>query len=153
LTLLLAGFLTGYFAGFPRTVHDRVAMWLSPWDNAVRGGEQVVHSLWAFATGGVFGTGPGLGDPDIMPAAHTDLILAVLGEEWGFIGVLGVILLYGALIWLGLRTAMRAASDYDFFLALGLTSLTAFSTLLIAGGVLDLFPLSGVCDGISTTRA
>ena len=62
-------------------------MWISPWDNAVRGGEQVVHSLWAFATGGLFGTGLGLGDPEIMPAAHTDLILAVLGEEWGWVGV------------------------------------------------------------------
>lgn len=142
--LLFGGFLVGYFLHFPRTVYDRVAMWLSPWDNAVHGGEQVVHALWAFATGGLFGTGLGLGDPDIMPAAHTDLILAVLGEEWGFVGVLGALLLYTLLIWIGLRIAMRAASDYGFFLALGLTLLTAFSTLLIGGGVLDLFPLSGV---------
>lgn len=144
LALLLGGFLMGYFIGYPRTVYSRVSMWLSPWDNAVRGGEQVVHALWAFATGGLFGTGLGLGSPDIMPAAHTDLILAVLGEEWGFVGVLGALLLYGMLIWLGLRIAMRAGTDYNFFLALGLTLLTAISALLIAGGVLDLFPLSGV---------
>ena len=144
LSLLLGGFLIGYFLKYPRTVHDRVSMWLSPWDNAVRGGEQVVHALWAMGTGGLFGTGPGLGDPDIMPAAHTDLILAVLGEEWGFVGLVGAVILYTVLIWLGLRIAMRAGSDYGFFLALGLTLLTAFSTLLIAGGVLDLTPLSGV---------
>lgn len=144
LALLLGGFLLGYFIGYPRTVYSRVSMWLSPWDNSVRGGEQVVHALWAFATGGLFGTGSGLGSPDIMPAAYTDLILAVLGEEWGFIGVLGAILLYSILIWLGLRIALRAGTDYDFFLALGLTLLIAVSTLLIAGGVLDLFPLSGV---------
>lgn len=142
--LLLGGFLTGFLLKYPRTVHDRVSMWLSPWDNAVRGGEQVVHALWAMGTGGIFGTGLGLGDPDIMPAAHTDLILAVLGEEWGFVGLFGAVILYALLIWLGLRIAMRAASDYGFFLALGLTLLTAFSALLIAGGVLDLTPLSGV---------
>jgi cell division protein FtsW (lipid II flippase) len=144
LALILAGFLGGYFLRYPRTVFDRVSMWLSPWDNMVRGGEQVVHALWAFATGGLFGTGLALGDPEIMPAAHTDLVLAVLGEEWGFAGVLGVLLLYVLLTWIGLRIAGRAANDYSFFLALGLTMLTAFSTLLIAGGVLDLLPLSGV---------
>lgn len=144
LALLLAGFLTGYALKFPRTVYSRVEMWLSPWDNSVRGGEQVVHALWAMATGGPFGTGLGLGSPDLMPAAHTDLILAVLGEEWGFAGVLGALLLYILIVWTGLRIAMRAKNDYDFFLALGLTLLTAFNTLLIAGGVLDLFPLSGV---------
>jgi cell division protein FtsW (lipid II flippase) len=144
LALMLGGFLAGYFIGYPRTVHDRVSMWLSPWDNLVRGGEQVVHALWAMAAGGGFGTGPGLGDPEIMPAAHTDLVLAVLGEEWGFAGILIVYALYAALIYLGLRTAMRAPSDYGFFLALGLTLLIAFGTILISGGVLDLMPLSGV---------
>jgi cell division protein FtsW (lipid II flippase) len=144
LALMLAGFLGGYFLQYPRTVHQRVDMWLSPWDNHVRGGEQVVHALWAMSSGGAFGAGLGLGDPEIMPAAHTDLILAVLGEEWGWIGFVGIYLLYAALIWLGLRIAMRSRDDYSFFLALGLTMLIAFSTLLISGGVLDLSPLSGV---------
>lgn len=141
---ILAGFLGGYLIGFPRTVSNRVSMWLSPWDNAVRGGEQVVHALWGFATGGVLGTGAGLGDPQLMPAAHTDLILAVIGEEWGFIGVLAVLLLYSVLIWFGFRTALRARSDYSFFLALGLTLTVALQVALIAGGVLDILPLSGV---------
>ncbi|HUS08475.1 MAG TPA: FtsW/RodA/SpoVE family cell cycle protein, partial [Bryobacteraceae bacterium] len=144
LAVILAGFLAGYFFGFPRTVANRVSMWLSPWDNAVRGGEQVVHSLWAMATGGLFGAGPGLGDPQTMPAAHTDLILAVLGEEWGFIGVLAVLLLHAGLVWFGIRTSLRARSDYAFFLALGLTLALALQVALIAGGVLDLVPLSGV---------
>jgi cell division protein FtsW (lipid II flippase) len=142
--LMLAGFLTGYFLNYPRTVHDRVSMWLSPWDNSVRGGEQVVHALWSMATGGLFGAGLGLGDPGIMPAAHTDLILAVLGEEWGFFGILIVYALYAALIYTGLNIAMRASNDYAFFLALGLTLLVALGAILISGGVLDLVPLSGV---------
>lgn len=142
--LILTGFVGGYMVGFPRTVSQRVAMWISPWDNAVRGGEQVVHALWGFSTGGPFGTGLGLGDPEIMPAAHTDLILAVLGEEWGFVGVFAVLAIYAVLVWFGFRTALRARSDYSFFLALGLTLTVALQVILIAGGVLDLLPLSGV---------
>jgi cell division protein FtsW (lipid II flippase) len=144
LVVILSGFASGYYLGFPQNVAGRVSMWLSPWDNSVRGGEQVAHSLWAFATGGAFGTGLGLGDPQWMPAAHTDLILAALGEEWGFLGLLGVLALYAALVWFGIRVALRARSDYNFFLALGLTLAFALQILLIAGGVLGLIPLSGV---------
>ncbi len=144
MALILAGFVGGYLLHFPRNVASRVSMWLSPWDNAVRGGDQVVHALWGMATGGLFGSGIGLGDPGVMPAAHTDLILAVLGEEWGFAGVLALFVLYAVLVWFGIRTALRAQSDYGFFLALGLTLTLALQVCLIAGGVLDLVPLSGV---------
>ena len=121
LLALLSGFLTGYYLGVPKTVHDRVAMWLSPWSNTVRGGDQVAHSLWAIASGGALGTGPGLGESDVIPAGYTDLIVSVLGEDWGFLGILSVYLIYGVMIWLGLRIARRARTDYGFFLALGLT--------------------------------
>src|SRR6201996_4075032 len=144
MVVILCGFASGYFLGFPQNVAGRVSMWLSPWDNSVRGGEQVAHSLWAFATGGAFGPGLGLGDPQWMPAAHTDLILAALGEEWGFLGVTAVLALYAALVWFGIRVALRARSDYNFFLALGLTLAFALQIVLIAGGVLGLIPLSGV---------
>ncbi len=63
-------------------------MWLSPWSNTVRGGDQVAHSLWAMASGGALGTGPGLGESDVIPAGYTDLIVSVLGEDWGFLGIL-----------------------------------------------------------------
>ena len=63
LGLLAAGFGAGYLLGVPHTVRDRVSMWLSPWDNVVHGGDQVAHSLWAYATGGIFGTGMGRGEP------------------------------------------------------------------------------------------
>ena len=87
LLLILSGFASGYYLHFPSNVAGRVSMWLSPWDNSVRGGEQLAHALWGFSSGGLFGTGLGLGDPQLMPAAHTDLILAALGEEWGFLGL------------------------------------------------------------------
>jgi Bacterial cell division membrane protein len=61
-------------------------MWQSPWDNAVPGGDQVTHAIWALATGGSFGTGLGFGDTRYLPAGHTDLILAAIGEELGAAG-------------------------------------------------------------------
>jgi cell division protein FtsW (lipid II flippase) len=142
--LLVAGFAIGYMVGYPRTVSGRVQMWLSPWDNAVRGGDQVVHSLWALASGGITGTGLGLGDPALVPAAATDLILSALGEEFGFLGLLAVFLLYAVLLYLATRIALRAPSDYAFFLSMGLVLLIGVQVLLIAGGVLDLAPLTGV---------
>jgi cell division protein FtsI/penicillin-binding protein 2/cell division protein FtsW (lipid II flippase) len=144
LALLAGGFAFGYLLGHPHTVGDRVSMWLSPWDNAVHGGDQLAHSLWAYSTGGLKGTGIGQGDAALVPAAHTDLILSALGEEVGFAGVALVFLLYAFLIWRSLRTALRARTDYEFFLAAGLTATTALQILLIAGGSLGVFPLSGV---------
>ena len=141
---LLGGFFTGYYLGTPKTVHDRVSMWLSPWSNTVRGGDQVVHSLWAMASGGPLGAGPGLGEADVIPAGYTDLIVAVLGEEWGFLGIAVVYGIFALLVWQALRIARRARTDYAFFLALGLALLVSAELLLISGGILDLFPLSGV---------
>jgi cell division protein FtsW (lipid II flippase) len=143
-TLMLGGFIAGYTLGYPTTIVTRVAMWRSPWDNAMRGGDHVAQSLWAFASGGTAGTGLGLGEPGAIPEAHTDMVLATLGEELGFVGVLVVALLYGALFYRGFAIAMRASGDYAFFLALGLTLSLAFPVLLIAGGTLGVFPLSGV---------
>jgi len=142
--VLAAGFIAGYAIGVPHTVRERVSMWLSPWDNLVHGGDQLAHSLWAFATGGATGTGPGLGEPQLVPAAHTDLVLSALGEEWGFVGVAAVFALYAFFIHRALRIARRARNDYEFFLAAGLAAATALQILLIAGGALGVLPLSGV---------
>ncbi len=144
LVLLVVGVAVGYRLGKPTTVVDRINMWLSPWDNDVHGGNQLAHSLWAFSTGGALGSGPGWGDPDMIPAGHTDLVLPAIGEEWGFCGVATVLLLLGFLVWRGMRIGLRAASEYGMFLALGLSALIAFEMLLISGGVLGAIPLSGV---------
>jgi hypothetical protein len=142
--LMLGGFVAGYTLGYPSTIVTRVAMWWSPWDNAMRGGDHVAQALWGFASGGTTGTGLALGDPSAIPEAHTDMVLATLGEELGFVGILVVALLYAVLFYRGFSIALRAGGDYAFFLALGLTLSLAFPVLLIAGGALGLFPLSGV---------
>lgn len=146
LLLIASGFWVGYRFNLTRTAASRIRMWLAPWDNALPGGDQVAHSLWALATGGATGTGVGLGDPDLVPAAHTDLVLSVVGEEMGFAGILAVAALYLLLVHRGLRAARRASTDYTFFLALGLTLLVALPVLLIAGGILGVVPLSGVAS-------
>jgi cell division protein FtsW (lipid II flippase)/beta-lactamase class D len=144
LSLLITGFYLGYRFDLSHTVRDRIKIWLSPWDNTIGGGIQLVHSFWALATGASTGMGLGLGDPEIVPAIHTDLILAAVGEELGFVGLLAVFALYALLIFRGLNIALRSSGAYSFFLALGLTSLTALQIFLIAGGILGLIPLSGV---------
>ncbi len=143
--VLMAGSVAaGYHLGQPHTVVERIHMWLSPWDNDVRGGDQLAHALWGFSTGGPFGSGPGWGDPAMIPAGNTDLVLPAIGEEWGFLGVAAVFILFGFLVARSLRASLRAGTHYGFFLGLGLTSLIAFEMLLISAGVLGLLPLSGV---------
>jgi cell division protein FtsW (lipid II flippase) len=142
--LLIAAFAVAYKIGYPATVSGRLNMWLSPWDNFFRGGDHLAQGLWSLAGGALTGTGLGLGQPERVPEIHTDLVLAAVGEQLGFLGLLAVVGLYALLVWRGYRAAFRAGGTYSFFLALGLTVLIAIQILLIAGGVLGVLPLSGV---------
>jgi cell division protein FtsI/penicillin-binding protein 2/cell division protein FtsW (lipid II flippase) len=142
--LLVAGVSVGYRYGSPKTVVERVSMWLSPWDNDVRGGDQLAHSLWAFSTGGLTGSGPGWGDPEMIPAGHTDLVLPAIGEEWGFVGVVAVGLLFLFLLRRVFLIALGAADEFAMFLTVGFGALIALEMLLISSGVLGAIPLSGV---------
>jgi cell division protein FtsI/penicillin-binding protein 2 len=144
LVLMLAAVTIGYRMGQPRTVVERIDMWVAPWDNEVHGGDQLAHGLWALSTGGPLGSGPGWGDPEMIPAGNTDLVLPAIGEEWGFAGVSAVCLLFVFLIARAFRAAARASTQFGFFLALGLGCLIAYEMLLISSGVLGALPLSGV---------
>jgi cell division protein FtsI/penicillin-binding protein 2/cell division protein FtsW (lipid II flippase) len=144
LAAVLSAFAISYLIGFPHTVSLRTAMWLDPWGNGQSHGDQIAHGLWAFASGGLSGTGLGLGAPAVVPAAHTDMILAAVGEELGFLGLAACMTLLALLVVRGFRIARRAPEAYTMFLALGLTLGIALQVLLIAGGVAGLTPLSGV---------
>jgi hypothetical protein len=119
-------------------------MWRSPWDNAVRGGDQIAQAMWGMAAGASAGTGAGLGQTRFVPEAHTDLVLASIGEELGFVGLLVVAATFFLIVWRGLTIARRASSDYRFFLALALTLSLAVPVLVMAAGTLGLLPLTGV---------
>ena len=144
LALLIAGFYAGHLLGISATLADRVRMWQAPWDNAARGGDQIAQALWSFATGATSGTGLGLGDTRYLPAGHTDLVLAAVGEELGFIGIVALAVGYVALVGRGLATARRASTDYGLFLAAGLTLLLGIPVTLMMAGLLGLVPLTGV---------
>ena len=118
-------------------------MWQSPWDNSVRGGEQVAQAIWSLSSGGPFGTGLGLGDTGYVPAGFTDLMLAAIGEELGFAGLLGVTALFATIAARGFGAA-RAADDYGFFLAMVLTLFLVLPVLVMGAGMLGLIPLTGI---------
>src|SRR5262249_27942643 len=142
LAILILGFYAGYRLDISQTLAERVRMWQSPWDNAVPGGDQVTHAIWALATGGSSGTGLGLGDTRYLPAGHTDLILAAVGEELGAAGLLLVAVLYACLAWRGFRIGRRARNDYGFFLATALTLFLVVPVLIMASGILGVTPLT-----------
>jgi cell division protein FtsW (lipid II flippase)/cell division protein FtsI/penicillin-binding protein 2 len=142
--MLVLGFAAAYWIGYPGTVRQRVMIWSDPWNNGVPGGNQVAHGLWALSTGAFWGSGPGLGSPQSIPAGHTDFVLAAIGEELGFVGLVVVVLLYALLVWRCLRVAMRAPGDYTALLATGLSLALIVQAFVIGGGLLGLIPLSGV---------
>jgi cell division protein FtsI/penicillin-binding protein 2/cell division protein FtsW (lipid II flippase) len=144
LGVLTAGFYLGYLLNISSTLSSRVQMWQSAWDNAARGGDQIAQAIWALATGGLFGTGLGLGDTRYVPAGYTDLPFAAIGEELGFVGLLCVAAAFALIGWRGFRTALKATNDYGFFLATIVTLFLVLPVLIMAGGMLGVVPLTGV---------
>jgi cell division protein FtsW (lipid II flippase) len=107
-------------------------------------GYQIVQGLVAFGTGGVLGTGLGLGHPCLVPACNTDFVASSFGEEFGFAGVLALIALFMLLVYRGMHVAVGAHGSFNQLLAVGLTSVFALQTLVILAGNLKLLPLTGV---------
>jgi cell division protein FtsW (lipid II flippase) len=125
-------------------VESRVDVWLDPWSDASGAGYQIVQSQFALADGGVTGTGPGLGNPGIIPAAESDFIFAAIGEELGLLGATGVLAAFVLMVGAGLRIATRADAPVDKLLATGLTAILGVQSFIIIGGVVRLVPLTGV---------
>ncbi len=142
----LGGGVGAAFAGYKMFAHvkRRVAIWKNPFADYDNAGYQIVQSLMAIASGGLFGLGLGLGSPKTIPVYHTDFIFAVICEQFGLIFGLCVLLMYVALIWRGATIAMSARSGFHGLLSMGCTLMLGLQTFLIIGGVIKLIPLTGV---------
>ena len=143
LVALGLGGWVGYVLHFG-VFRTRVEMWLHPWDNAERGGDQLALGLWGLATGGPTGAGIGLGGTRFIPRGGSDLAFSALGEELGVLGPLLVLLCLTVLFWRGISIARRASSDFERYLAAGLATLIGVQGLVITAGCLGLLPLTGI---------
>ena len=125
-------------------VRSRVITWVNPWPLAQDQGFQLVQALFAFGSGGLAGTGLGLGSPGSIPNASTDFVFAAIGEELGLIGTTAVLLVYLLLVGVGFRIALKADQPFLKLLAAGLTTMLGVQTFIILGGVTRLIPLTGI---------
>jgi cell division protein FtsW len=109
-------------------------------------GFQIIQSLIALGSGGIFGHGLGMSRQKFfyLPAAHTDFIFAIIGEELGLIGTLAVILAFSILAYLGIRIAFRAPTFFGRLLASGITATIVAQALINMGAVTGILPITGV---------
>lgn len=135
----LGGTVGGPFANF----HGRVNIWLDPFAEPTDAGYQLVQSLLGLGTGGLFGAGPGLGQPRIIPLVHSDFIFAGIGEEIGLFGLCALLVLYLLIVERGLRAAIGVRDSFGKLFAGGLAFTLGLQVFVIVGGVSKLIPLTG----------
>lgn len=137
----LGSLLALHFFSYARVRVDIVG---SAFGDPTGNGFQNVQGLLAFAHGGIFGDGFGLGHPYLVPASNTDFIASSFGEEFGFAGLLALIGLFMLLVYRGMHIAVNARGTFNQLLAVGLTAVFALQTLVILAGNLKIMPLTGV---------
>lgn len=125
-------------------VRTRIAVWQHPFADPFGAGYQTLQSLFSLAAGGLFGTGYRLGRPDYIPGVATDYIYAAWSEEWGALGAIVLCLAFLVIVRRMLRIAERQPDLYAKLLATGLAVTLGFQVFIIIGGVLRLFPLTGI---------
>lgn len=143
----LALFSAGATAGYHMFAHvrDRVQGWLNPWPYRLDvKGYQIIQSWYAFAAGGVYGKGLGLGAPDQIPLATSDFIFAAIGEELGMLGTLAIVACFLLLVGSGFRIALESTRAFPKLFAAGLTTILGLQTFIIIGGVTRMLPLTGI---------
>jgi cell division protein FtsW len=124
----------------------RLTSFLNPWDDPLGNGFQIIQSLIAVGTGGMFGRGLMAGVQKLfyLPEPHTDFIYAVIAEEAGLAGATIILACFGVIAWRGLRTAMRAPDRFGALLAIGLTTMVTAQALVNISVVLGLLPTKGI---------
>ncbi len=125
---------------------QRLMTFLAPWKDASDAGFQITQSFLAFGSGGPFGVGLGEGKQKLffLPEAHTDFVLALIGEELGLIGTATVTLLFAFFVWRGFQIAARARMPFGRYLGMGITLLIGGQALVNAAVVTGLLPTKGL---------
>ncbi len=125
---------------------DRLTAFMNPWADPTKSGWQIIQSLYAIGSGGLFGVGLGESKQKYLYLSepHNDFIFAIIAEELGFVGCLVVICLFGVFIWRGLLTSMKAENTFGSLLAVGITSLIGIQAIINMAVVTASMPVTGM---------
>ncbi|MBU3142526.1 FtsW/RodA/SpoVE family cell cycle protein [Clostridium sp. CF012] len=139
-------FMVGGFISYKLFDHVRlrIMIWGDPWKYGYDQGHQVVQSLISIASGGLFGTGLGLGYPKMVPVRNTDFIFAAISEEMGILMGLAILILYFLLFYRCMRVPVYGKDKFSRLLAVGYSTMIAAQALVIVGGVVGAIPLTGI---------
>ena len=124
----------------------RISAFLNPWEDSQGAGFQLVQSQIALGSGGLFGLGLGKSVQKLfyLPAAHTDFILSIIGEELGLVGTLAVIVLFMLFIWQGVKLAKRVRNPFGYFLSVGIVAMIGLQAVVNIGVSIGAFPTKGL---------
>jgi cell division protein FtsW len=124
----------------------RIMIFLNPWSDRRGTGFQIIQSLVAIGSGGLFGVGLGQSRQKLfyLPASHTDFIFSIIGEELGFIGTASVVILFILFVWQGMKIVFRAGYTFERLLSLGIVSLIAIEAIINIGVVCGALPTKGL---------
>lgn len=126
-------------------IRKRVQIWRNPWGDPDNTGFQIVQGLYAIASGGMLGSGLGQGyTKDFVPVCTSDYVFAAICEEFGMIFGIGIMILFFLLFYRGIRSAFISREKFSQLVAVGLSSIIAFQTLVIIGGIFAIIPLTGI---------
>ncbi len=145
--VLGAGLFTGgavVALDFIHHAQTRVQAWLDPWSHFATSGYQIIEGWFALANGGLWGVGPGQGNPGVIPEASTDFIFAAIGEEIGLVGVTALLIVYLLMVGSGLRVAVRSQRSFSKLLATGFSILLAVQVFVVVGGITRIIPITGI---------
>ena len=136
----------GSVAGYSMFGHvrERVMIWLDPWKYALGESYQIVEGMYSIAAGGLFGVGLGQGHFQNLPVKESDMIYAIICEEFGIIFAIGLMIIYFLLFYRGIRAAFVTDDKYSQLIAVGFSTMIACQTLVIIGGIFAVIPLTGI---------
>ena len=136
----------GSVAGYTMFGHvrERVMIWRDPWKYALGSSYQIVEGMYSIAAGGLFGVGLGQGHFQNLPVKESDMIYAIICEEFGIIFAIGLMIIYFLLFYRGIRAAFVTKDSYSQLIAVGFSTMIACQTLVILGGIFSVIPLTGI---------